>query len=89
MVPYRPQSADCSEAMDRAMFDRIHAMSPSERLSAVSAACLAADRLQMAGLRLQYPDADDASLRRRAGVRRVGKEFLRRFYGDAVEGWPD
>ena len=89
MQRYRPQSSDCSVAIDRVVFDRIRAMSPGERLRGVALACLAAERLQIAGLRLQYPSADDEELRRRAAARRVGREFLLRFLGVEAEAWLD
>ena len=89
MQEYRPQSSDCSVTIDRVVFERIRAMSPGERLRAVSEACIAADRLQIAGLRLQYPSAGEEELRRRAAARRVGREFLVRFLGAEAEAWLD
>jgi hypothetical protein len=64
-------------------------MTPSERLQAVTAACLAAHRLQTAGLRLRYPTASDDELARRAAARRVGRESLLRFFGAEAEAWLD
>lgn len=89
MDGYRPQSSDCADTIDRVVFDRIREMTPEQRLRAVTEACLAADRLLRAGLRLQYPDADEEEIRRRAGARRVGREALVRLCGSEAEAWLD
>jgi hypothetical protein len=89
MELYRPQASDCPAAIDRVVFERIRAMSPGERLGAVTTACLAAHRLQIAGLRLKYPSATDDELERRAAARRLGRESLVRFLGIEAEAWLD
>ncbi len=89
MSTYRPQSEDCSEAMDRLVFEKVRAMTPLQRLEAASAAFRAAERLLLAGLREQYPDASEEELRRRAGARRLGREETLRWFGSQAEAWLD
>ena len=89
MSLYRPQSEDCSEAMDMLVFEKIRGMTPTERLRAASAACEAAERLLLAGLRAQYKDASEEEIRRRAGARRLGRELTIRMYGSQAEAWLD
>ena len=89
MSTYRPQSRDCSEATDRLVFEKIRGMTPTERLRVTSDACEAANRLLMAGLRAQYPEASEEELRCRAGARRLGRELTLRMYGSQAEAWLD
>lgn len=89
MDSYTPQSSDTSEAVDRAVFDRIREMTPLQRLQAASRASRALHRLSVAGLRLRYPDADEEELFRRAGVLRLGRDYALEVYGSRAEAWLD
>lgn len=89
MSGYRPQAADTTEAMDRLQFEGIRRMTPAERLATAMRSFRALERLQIAGLRLRFPDASEEELRRRAGARRLGRETVLRFFGPAGEQWLD
>ncbi len=71
------------------MFEKIRAMTPEERIAISTEAFYAAIELQIAGLRMQYPEADEEELRRRAGARRLGREFTLRMCGKQAEAWLD
>jgi hypothetical protein len=86
---YRPQSEDCTEAVDRLVFERVRAMTPEERLLQAMDAYRAVERLSIAGLRAQYPEASAKELFRRAGARRLGRELTLRAYGPEAEAWLD
>jgi hypothetical protein len=89
VVPYRPQSEDTSEAVDRQVFDGLRAMTPLQRLELAARASRAVHRLSVAGLRLRYPDASEVELGRRAGALRLGPELTRLAFGPEAEAWLD
>jgi|KBSSwiStaDraftv2_1062776.scaffolds.fasta_scaffold1064664_2 hypothetical protein len=84
---YQSQSADVPEAVDRAVFDGIRAMTPLQRLRIAVRASQALHRLSVAGLRLRYPEASDEELFRRAGALRLGPELTRLAFGAEAEAW--
>ena len=84
---YVPQSSDTSEAVDRAVFAGIRAMTPLQRLQIATRASRALHRLSVAGLRLRYPDATEEELSRRAGALRLGAELTRKAFGPEAESW--
>jgi hypothetical protein len=86
---YLPQSDDVSEAVDRALFDRLRLLTPLERLAMAVRATQALHRLSVAGLRLRFPAASEAELERRAGALRVGPELMRRVFGSEADAWLD
>ncbi len=89
MTGYRPQSEDTSEAVDRMVFDGLHAMTPVERLELARLACQGVHRMTIAGLRMQFPDAGDEELDCRAKARRLGRDLTLRFFGADAEVWLD
>ncbi len=84
---YAPQSRDTSEAVDRAVFEGIRAMTPLRRLEIAANATRALHRLSVAGLRLRYPDASEQELFRRAGALRLGRELTLMAFGPEAESW--
>lgn len=89
MSAYAPQSNELSERADREWFEHIRKMTPEERWRVSAAASRALHKFSVAGLRLQYPDANEEELFRRAGARRLGSELTRRAFGAEAEKWLD
>jgi hypothetical protein len=63
----------------RLVMDRLRAMTPSERLLEAAAMTEAADRMARAGIRLQYPDADDETVDLHLAIRKHGRELIGRW----------
>ena len=82
-------ASDTAESIDRLVFDGFREMSPSARLRSASQSFRAIEKLSIAGLRHQYPDASEEELRRRAGARRLGRELTLRAFGPEAEAWLD
>jgi hypothetical protein len=55
-------------------------MTPSERVSLAVALWEASRQLERAGMRQQYPDADEDEITFRIAVRRFGAELAREAY---------
>lgn len=87
MSDYVPQASDVSEAVDRALFDRLRLLTPQQRLQIAVRATQALHRLSIAGLRQRFPNASEEELQRRAAALRVGPELMRRVFGAAAEAW--
>lgn len=87
MDEYCPQASDTREDVDRAMFERLRAMTPLERLQVAMASYAAAERLSIAGLRLRHPDAGEDELRMRAAALRLGRDTMLRFFGERALAW--
>ena len=59
--------------------ERLRAMGPAERIALMNAHSVALQELSMRGLRMRYPDADDAEIWLRAAALRIGvEEFAER-----------
>lgn len=56
-------------------------MSPAEKAAGVRALTLTVNALSLAGLRRQYPAANEAELRLRLAVRRLGADAVAQAYG--------
>jgi len=71
------------------MVDRWRQMSPSEELQQVAELNQACEQLLEAGVRMRYPDADDAEVRLRVIALRLGRELMVEVYDWdlATEGW--
>lgn len=78
----RPQSNDTPLAVEREQFARLRELRPEERLRLGGRLSASLERLVIAELRQRFPDASDDELRRRAGVRRLGRELAVRMYGE-------
>lgn len=83
-----PLSRDTSRAAERFLLDRLRALSPAQKVALVRRACRATETWKRAGLRLQFPDASEEELRRRAGALRLGPELARAVLGDDLGGDP-
>ena len=73
--------SDTSPAAREVYFRRLAEMTPSERLAAAVSLWEAGDSVQRAGIRLMYPDADEAEILFHLAVRRYGEEIARKVYG--------
>ena len=87
MPDYVPQASDVSEAVDRAMFEHLRSLTPTQRLRMAVRATQALHRLSIAGLKARFPNASEDELRHRAAALRVGPEWMRRVFGSAAEAW--
>ncbi len=76
-MPYRSQSEDTPEEIDRLLFDRYRAMSGTERVTLACRLTAAMDAAALAGLAARHPDADEQELRLRLFVLKVGDEVAR------------
>ena len=71
---------DTSPEAARVYFERLQEMSPSERLAIGAALWSAADRLQRAVARRDYPDAGEEEITFRVALTRFGEELARKVY---------
>lgn len=71
---------DTSPAASEAYFRRLAEMTPAERVNIGVSLCRAADALQRAALRREYPDAEEDEILFRLAVSRYGEELARRAY---------
>ena len=72
--------SDTSEKASRVYYDRLAAMTPAERISLAAELWSAADSLQRAVLRRDYPEADEQEILFRLAVTRYGEELARKAY---------
>jgi hypothetical protein len=73
--------SDTSEKASEVYFARLRAMTPAERVGVGVALWEAGHSLQRAGIRHQYPDADEDEIAFRMAVSRFGEELARKAYG--------
>ena len=78
---YRTQSEDTSYWADRLLFDHLRRLGPVEKARLIDSACRMMDELLLAGLRQEYPQADEEELALRVAVRKYGAELVERFTG--------
>ena len=78
MAGYRTQSRDTSLEAERFLVGAWQRMQPWEKARQISAACRAAARFQVAGLRLRSPGASAEELKRQAAALRLGPELAAR-----------
>lgn len=86
---YRTQAADTDPDAERWLFDRLRALAPWQKAAMLSAASRAAYGLAIAGLRLRYPQADEAELRKRYAALTLGRDASLALLGwdPEREGW--
>lgn len=72
---------DTSPAQQEAYFQRLRALSASERLQIVSRLNRGVRRIAVAGIRLQHPEASEDEVRVRLIVRLHGREIGERLFG--------
>ena len=72
--------SDTSEQAREVYFERLRAMTASERLELGAALWIAGDSLQRAVLRRENPRADEAEIAFRIAVSRYGLELARKAY---------
>lgn len=78
----RPRVLDTPLAIEQEQFERLRRLQPEERLRLAGRLSASLERLVIAELRQRFPDASEEELRRRAGVRRLGRELALRMYGE-------
>ncbi len=81
----RSHSRDTTERADEIQFEILRGMTPQQRGEIFTALTLAVQDLAMAGLRQQYPSANDDELRLRLAARRLGNDVVRRIWGWAPD----
>jgi hypothetical protein len=88
-MPYRTQSEDTSEEIERLQIEAWRAWAPAEKLSRMVALTRRIQELQLAEIRRRHPDADDRELKLRLASRRLEPELMRRAFGwdPEVEGY--
>ena len=84
-MAYRPQSPDTSRDTERVQFAIFARMTAAEKLERVRALSRTANRLALAGLGLRHPDENEAALRARLVVIRLGPALAARV-ATAVDG---
>ena len=86
---YKTQSADTSREIEEILFAAYRRMSSSEKLARIGALGQLVETVALAGLREQYPDADERELRLRLAGRQVPRELMISAFGwdPEVEGY--
>lgn len=84
MPGYRTQSEDTGAWADRMLFEQLRSLDPRETAERVHAACRMMDRLLLAGLRREHPDASEDELELRAAALKYGVELVERLTGRIV-----
>lgn len=89
MPGYKTQSADTTREIEDLLFAAYRRMSPSEKLARIGALGELVESVALAGLRAQYPDADERELRLRLAARQIPRELMVAAYGwdPEVEGY--
>ena len=75
--------SDTSKKASEFYFQRLHEMTPAERVGLGVSLWETGHSLQRAGTRRKYPDADDEEIAFRMAVSRFGEEMARKAYGKA------
>lgn len=88
-MPYRTQSADTSEEIERRQVEAWRRWTPAEKLARMVAMTRRIQEIQLAEIRRQHPDADAWELKMRLASRRLEPELMRRAFGwdPDVEGY--
>jgi Rv0078B-related antitoxin len=73
--------SDTSPAMREAYYRRLAEMTPSERVRIMADLWETGHALQCAGVRQQFPEADENEVIFRVAVARFGEELARKVYG--------
>ncbi len=81
MAPGQLDTSPESAALQRNI---INAKSPSERAEMVSAMCTGVTEISKAGIRRQYPDADEGEVMIHLLTRRYGADFVTALPADAI-----
>ena len=88
-MPYRTQSEDTSEAIERLQVEAWRSWTPAEKLARMVAMTRRLQEIQLAEIRRRHPDADEWELKMRLASRRLDPELMRRAFGwdPDVEGY--
>lgn len=88
-MPYRTQSEDTFEEIERLQIEAWRTWTPAEKLARMVAMTRRLQEIQLAEIRRRHPDADDRELKMRLASRRLEPELMRRAFGwdPDVEGY--
>jgi hypothetical protein len=88
-MPYRPQSEDTSEEVDRLLVEAWRKWTPAEKLARMVAMTRRIQAIQLADIRRRHPDADEWELKMRLASRRLPADLMRQAFGwdPDVEGY--
>jgi hypothetical protein len=88
-MPYRTQSEDTSEEVERLLIEAWRTWTPAEKLARMTAMTRRIQEIQLAEIRRRHPDASDWELKMRLASRRLEPELMRRAFGwdPDVEGY--
>lgn len=88
-MPYRTQSTDTSEEIERLQIAAWRTWTPAEKLARMVAMTRRLQEIQLAEIRRRHPHADDWELKLRLASRRLEPELMRRAFGwdPDVEGY--
>ncbi len=78
---YVSQSLDTSPDVDLRLFDRLHDMTPAQKIKHLDAAIHFAEEIAMAGIRARYPNASPEEVRLRLFSQRLDRSTMLRLYG--------
>ncbi len=88
-MPYRTQSEDTSEEIERLQIEAWRTWTPAEKFARMVAMTRRVQEIQLAEIRRRHPDADDWELKMRLASRRLEPELMRRAFGwdPDIEGY--
>ena len=88
-MPYRTQSEDTSEEVERILIEAWRRWTPAEKLARMMAMTRRIQEVQLAEIKRRHPDAGEWELKMRLASRRLEPELMRRAFGwdPDVEGY--
>jgi hypothetical protein len=88
-MPYRTQSEDTSEEVERIQIEAWRTRTPAENLARMVAMTRRIQEIQLAEIRRRHPHADARELKMRLASRRLDPDLMRRAFGwdPDVEGY--
>lgn len=75
---YRTQSLDTDPRIERRLFEAYRRMSPADKIARIGKLRENIHEWARAGIRSEWPDADEATVRRKLATRILGEELARR-----------
>ncbi len=81
MSHYRTQSRDTSREAEEVLMEGYRRMEPWEKIELMCELSKAAEELALSGIRMRYPDAEEAELRMRLASLRLSPTEMREAFG--------
>jgi hypothetical protein len=78
-------SSDTHPKMEALQIQLLRQASPTRKMHMLAQLNASARMLALAGLRSQYPQADEAELRYKLAILLLGEETARKVYGDLID----